>query len=156
MCIILTVVCYQGVSCNQDLASKKQAIWKVLFRCVFRALLVRMRIDRYGARLREKRRKLDHEKLTIFLWLRVVVVVVGSGVPEALEKINNIQHATVSLPGEDTFLIFGGRVRNGTETSARVVKFDPAGSRWQILAVELENARYSHAGTRIPGSFNCK
>lgn len=79
----------------------------------------------------------------------------GPDVPKALGTLNNIQHATVSQPGEETFLIIGGRIKNGTESSNRVIKYDPDRRQWQIISATLQNARYSHAAVKIPQSFNC-
>ena len=77
----------------------------------------------------------------------------GPGLPEGIGTLHNIGSATVQLPFENTFAIFGGEAKG--QPSDMIVEYDPIEGEWVILEERLKLARLNHVAIRVPHSFNC-
>lgn len=77
----------------------------------------------------------------------------GPNLPESLGHLRGIGSASVQLESEDTFAILGGEDQQGW--SNKILKFDGAESKWQVLDQKLSMGRTEHTVTAVPANFNC-
>ena len=74
--------------------------------------------------------------------------------PAAIGTLTHIGAATLRLPEEDTFVIFGGADKNGK--SDTVLKFVPKANEWKIMDETLEQGRSNHVVVQVPDDMRTK
>lgn len=78
----------------------------------------------------------------------------GPDLPEEIGTLANIGAATLYLPEEDTFAIFGGIDKNGE--SKKILKYVSTSNQWKIMQESLALARSSHSVVQVPDDIRTK
>ena len=77
----------------------------------------------------------------------------GPEIPSPIPTIGYIHSSIQFLPGEDTFVVYGGFVAG--EVRDTIMKFDPVNREFVVLEETLQTARSTSVLVHVPATFAC-